>query len=40
MSGEGLENQPFKMLDAFLVPDHEPALVAESGVEPALYRLA
>jgi hypothetical protein len=28
------------MLDAFLVPDHELAPVMETGVEPALHRLA
>src|SRR5262249_12563262 len=39
-SGEGFDNQPFKMLDPFLVLDHEPTLVVEPGVEPALHRLA
>ena len=33
-------NCGFKMLDAVLVLDHEPALVEEPGVEAALHRLA
>src|SRR5947209_1023211 len=28
------------MLDAILVLEHEPALIVESGAEPALHRLA